>query len=200
MTSAKLLAVLLSYPDEELVAAVPELRAAAAGLARTERRALGPLLDALAATPLEELRRAYVETFDFDRRCGLHLTYHTHGDRRQRGLELVRLKRRYAEAGLPFESSELPDYLPVLLEFAALRPEEGRELLASFRAPLELVRAALHDRSSPYAGVLDALCETLPRPTARQLEEARRLAEEGPPAELVGLEPFGAPEPAGVAT
>ncbi len=200
MTSAKLLAVLLSYPDEELVAAVPELRAAAAGLARTERRALGPLLDALAATPLEELRRAYVETFDFDRRCGLHLTYHTHGDRRQRGLELVRLKRRYAEAGLPFESSELPDYLPVLLEFAALRPEEGRELLASFRAPLELVRAALHDRSSPYAGVLDALCATLPRPTARQLEEARRLAEEGPPAELVGLEPFGAPEPAGVAT
>ena len=81
-----------------------------------------------------------------------------------------------------------------MLEFAALRPEEGRELLASFRAPLELVREALHDRGSPYAGALDALCEALPRPTARQLEEARRLAEEGPPAELVGLEPFGAPE------
>lgn len=192
--SAKLLAVLLSYPDEELVEAVPELRAAAGELSRGERRALEPLLDVLGATPLSQLRRAYVETFDFDRRCGLHLTYHTHGDRRQRGLELVRLKRRYAEAGLPFESSELPDYLPVLLEFKALRPEEGTELLASLRAPLELVRAALHDRGSPYAGVLDALCETLPRPTARQLDEARRLAEEGPPAELVGLEPFGAQE------
>jgi nitrate reductase delta subunit len=192
--NAKLLAVLLAYPDEELVADVPELRAAAAELPRGERRPLEPLLDALASTPLPELRRAYVETFDFDRRCGLHLTYHTHGDRRQRGLELVRLKRRYADAGLPFESSELPDYLPVLLEFAALRPEEGTELLASLRAPLELVRAALHERGSPYAGVLDALCEALPRPTARQLDEARRLAEEGPPAELVGLEPFGAPE------
>ena len=197
--NAKLLAVLLSYPDEELVEALPELGAAAAELPRPERRALEPLVETLAVTPLSDLRRAYVETFDFDRRCGLHLTYHTHGDRRQRGLELVRLKRRYAEAGLPFESSELPDYLPVLLEFAALRPEEGTALLASLRAPLELVRAALHDRSSPYAGVLDALCETLPQPTSRQLEEARRLAEEGAPAELVGLEPLGADEPVEVA-
>jgi nitrate reductase delta subunit len=77
-----------------------------------------------------------------------------------------------------------------VLEFASLRPDEGTELLASFRAPLELVRSALHDRKSIYAGVLDALCVALPRPTARQIEEARQLAEEGPPAELVGLEPF----------
>ena len=198
--NARLLSVLLAYPDEELIAALPELREASAPLPRDERRALEPVLDALATTPLPELRRAYVETFDFDRRCGLHLTYHTHGDRRQRGLELVRLKRRYAEAGLPFEGSELPDYLPVMLEFASLRPEEGRELLASMRAPLELVRAALHDRGSLHAGVLDALCDAQPQPTARQLEEARRLAEEGPPAELVGLEPFGAPELAEVGT
>lgn len=192
--NAKLLSVLLAYPDEELVAALPELREASAALPRPEQRALEPLLDTLATTPLPELRRSYVETFDFDRRCALHLTYHTHGDRRQRGLELVRLKRRYAEAGLPFESSELPDYLPVLLEFAALRPEAGEELLTSLRVPLELVRAALHDRRSAHAGVLDALCTALPKPTAAQLAEARRLAEEGPPAELVGLEPFGAPE------
>ena len=196
--NAKLLSVLLAYPDEALVEALPELRDAAAELPRAERRALEPVLDGIAGTPLADLRRAYVETFDFDRRCGLHLTYHTHGDRRQRGLELVRLKRRYAEAGHPFEGSELPDYLPVMLEFASLRPEEGRELLASLRAPLELVRAALHGRGSLYAGALDALCAALPHPTTRQLETARRLAEEGPPAELVGLEPFGAPEPAGV--
>jgi nitrate reductase delta subunit len=192
--NAKLLAVLLSYPDEELVGALPELRAAAAALPRAERRALDPVLAALVTSPLPELRRAYVEAFDFDRRCGLHLTYHTHGDRRQRGLELVRLKRRYAEAGLPFESSELPDHLSVLLEFASLRPEEGQGLLGSFRTSLELIRSGLHARGSVYAGVLDALCIALPAPTARQLEEARRLAEEGPPAELVGLEPFGAPE------
>lgn len=195
--NAKLLSVLLAYPDDALLDALGDLREAAAALPRRERQPLERVLDELAAAPLADLRRVYVETFDFDRRCGLHLTYHTHGDRRQRGLELIRLKRRYAEAGLPFESAELPDYLPVLLEFASLRPEAGRELLASFRAPLELVRAALHDRGSIYAGVLDALCESLPQPTARQLEEARRLAEEGPPAELVGLEPFGSLAPAG---
>lgn len=195
--NAKLLAVLLAYPDEELVAALPELREAAAELPRAERRPLEPVLDALAGTTLADLRRSYVETFDFDRRCGLHLTYHTHGDRRQRGIELVRLKRRYAEAGLPFEGAELPDYLPVVLEFAWQRPDEGRELLVSLRTPLELIRAALHDRGSIYAGVLDSLCEALPQPTARQLEEARRLAEEGPPAELVGLEPFDASQLAG---
>lgn len=192
--NAKLLAVLLLYPDAELLEGLPELRRAVDELPRGERRALRPVLDRLATASLDELRREYVETFDFDRRCGLHLTYHTHGDRRQRGLELIRLKRRYAETGLPFEGPELPDYLPALLEFAALRPEEGTELLASLRAPLELVRAALHERGSLYAGVLDSLCEALPSPTAKQLEEARRLAEEGPPAELVGLEPFGAPE------
>lgn len=188
--NAKLLSLLLVYPEEELVAALPELRDAATALPRGQRGGVEAFLDTLAGTPLPELRRGYVETFDFDRRCGLHLTYHTHGDRRQRGLELVRLKRRFAEAGLALASSELPDYLPVLLEFASLRPREGTELLGSLRAPLELVRAALHDRGSPYAGLLDALCVALPQPTERQLAEARRLAEEGPPAELVGLEPF----------
>ena len=93
--SAKLLAVLLGYPDEALLEAVPELRAAAAQLERSRRRALEPLLDALAGTPLADLRRSYVETFDFDRRCGLHLTYHTHGDRRQRGEFLQLLEDQF---------------------------------------------------------------------------------------------------------
>jgi len=190
--------VLLAYPDEALLAGLPELRTAAAELPRAERRALQPVLEGLESTPLSELRRAYVETFDFDRRCGLHLTYHVHGDRRQRGLELVRLKRRYAEAGIPLEGSELPDYLPVVLEFTSLRPDEGREVLTSFRGVLELIRAALRDRGSLYAGVLDALCSALPQPTAAQLREMQRLAEEGPPAELVGLASLDVPEPAEV--
>jgi len=194
----KLLGVLLAYPEAPLIDALPELRKATAGVPRGERRSLQPFLDAVESTPLSELQRAYVETFDFDRRCGLHLTYHVHGDRRQRGLELVRLKRRYAEAGVPLEGSELPDYLPVVLEFTSLRPDDGRELLTSFRGVLELIRSALHDRESLYAGVLDALCAALPQPSAAQLREMQRLAEEGPPAELVGLESFDVPAPAEV--
>ena len=169
--SWSLLSVLLDYPRDAVPAGAPAW---------------------MHERPLAELQAAYVRTFDFDRRASLHLTYHTHGDRRQRGLELVRLKRRYADAGLPLTGGELPDYLPVLLEFAAVSPAAGEPLLAEFRTPIELVRSRLHQTESPYAGLLDELTRALPRPTRAQLAAACRLAAEGPPTELVGLEPFAA--------
>ena len=113
-------------------------------------------------------------------------------DRRERGLRLVALKRRYAETGRPFTGGELPDYLPALLEFAALAPAEGEILLNELRTPLELVRTRLYSLGSPYALLLDEVVSELPKPTAAQIAAARRLADEGPPLELVGLEPFPA--------
>jgi nitrate reductase delta subunit len=104
----------------------------------------------------------------------------------------VRLKRRYAEAGLTPTASELPDYLPLLLEFADLAPEAGERLLVELRPSLELVRARLHQTGSPYALLLDALCAALPKPTRAQVAVARRMAAQGPPTELVGLEPLAA--------
>jgi nitrate reductase delta subunit len=161
--------------------------------------AIGGFLASLGGLDLRALEREYVETFDFDRRASLYLTFHTHGDRRQRGLELIRLKRRYAQAGLILAEGELPDYLPVVLEFADLAPEPGRELLAGLREPVELVRSRLRERESRYTLLLDAVVATLPALTRRQSERLRRLAEEGPPAELVGLEP-AASLPAGLET
>ena len=168
------LSVLLQYPDVESLDSVGDVPAW------------------MRATPLRELQALYVHTFDFDRRASLYLTYHAHGDRRQRGLELVRLKRRYADAGLPLTGNELPDFLPVLLEFASLAPGQGEAMLNELRAPLELIRARLHAKDSPYAELLDTLVGALPRRTRAQTNTARRLAEEGPPAELVGLEPSAA--------
>lgn len=187
MSVLKLCSLLLQYPTPALVGARAELEAAAA-----QAPELGPLVARYGQTPLPALQAEYVRTFDFDRRASLHLTYHTHGDRRQRGLELVRLKRRFAEAELALVDGELPDYLPVLLEFAALAPDRGEPLLAELRGPLELVRARLHEAESPYACVLDAVVARLPKLTAGQAEAVRRLALQGPPTELVGLEPFGA--------
>jgi nitrate reductase molybdenum cofactor assembly chaperone NarJ/NarW len=195
--SWKLLSVLLQYPDEPLLDALTDLDAAAARLPQAQRTPVEGFLAYLRATPPSALRQAYVEAFDFDRRAALHLTWHTHGDRRQRGIELVRLKRCYADAGLPLVDGELPDYLPVILEFTELRPDDGIALLVGLRPSLELVRDALHRRQSPYAALLDAVCVALPKPTARQLEQARRLALAGPPAELVGLDPFTASEAVG---
>ena len=192
----RLLSALLLYPTQELSAALEELEDAVTALPRSSGRVeIGEFLLWLRRTPLSAAQETYVETFDFGRRASLHLTYHSHGDRRQRGLELIRLKRRYAAAGFPLADTELPDYLPAVLEFAALAPAaHGEALLAEFRAPLELVRADLHERASPYAGLLDALCIVLPKPTRAQLEALRKLAIEGPPTELVGLDPFTPPE------
>ncbi|HSB39559.1 MAG TPA: nitrate reductase molybdenum cofactor assembly chaperone [Gaiellaceae bacterium] len=182
MTDFRLLSALLQYPEERVLAARDELRSA------SDDPRVGAFLDGLGRVPLGDLQREYVTTFDFDRRASLYLTYHTHGDRRQRGLELVRLKRRFAAAGLELADDELPDYLPALLEFASLAPE-GREPLAELRPSLELVRGRLHQRESRYAPLFDALVEALPPLTRAQEERARRLAEEGPPSELVGLDP-----------
>jgi nitrate reductase delta subunit len=183
----RLLSTLLQYPDPALVEAREELEAAAASHPPILR-----FLEGQGAQPLTELQEAYVQAFDFDRRASLYLTYHTLGDRRQRGLELVRLKRRYADAGLTLDPAELPDYLPAMLEFASLATDEGEALLNEHRPAIELVRSRLHERQSPYAQLLDALVAALPQATRAQLATARRVAEEGPPTELVGLEPFGA--------
>jgi nitrate reductase delta subunit len=185
----KLLSLLLQYPSDELLGARAELAAAAPGAPL--RRFAGWW----ASEEPGDLRRAYVETFDFSRRHSLYLTFHVHGDRRQRGIALLRLKQRYAAAGMELLDGELPDYLPVMLEFAALAPDEiGLAALAESRDAIELVRAGLHDAGSPYAAPLDAVAGLLPSLTRAQAARVRRLAREGPPTEEVGLEPFAPPE------
>jgi nitrate reductase molybdenum cofactor assembly chaperone NarJ/NarW len=195
MGSFALISEALRYPDAEVL----DLRADVLEEARLLPPT--PAVDALvsfavwwAAEPPSELERTYVGTFDFARRTALDLTYYTHGDRRQRGLALVALRRRYAAAGLELETAELPDHLPVVLEFAALAPEPGGELLAEFRPVVELLRMALEKAASPYAAALCALCLMLPTLTAAEEKELRRIAREGPPDESVGLEPFAPPE------
>jgi nitrate reductase delta subunit len=186
-----LLSLLLDYPR-------PELDAAIAGEARAG--ALEPLLRWSDGTPLAERQRRYVETFDLDRRTSLHLTYYLYGDTRKRGLALLRLKRMYAAAGLPLDADELPDFLPALLEFAALAPAGyGETLLGEHRLALELLRLRLAALESPWAGALELLCTSLPRLGPVERDRLARLLADGPPSEQVGLEPFAPPEvmPAG---
>jgi nitrate reductase delta subunit len=195
-TVYKLCSLALQYPDEELVAARGELAAAAAELPG------GPASGSLErffawfvqTAPLE-LARHYVQTFDLHKRCALYLTFYSLGDRRDRGLALLRLKKLYRAAGLPQEGSELPDYLPVMLEFAsAAPPGHGELVLREHRAALELVRLSLREVESPYAHVLDAVCEHVGGLAAGERLSLDRLIAQGPPQELVGLEPFAPPE------
>jgi len=191
----KLASILLQYPDGPVLEAREEIAGAARELpAGRQGDAIRDFAEWFGQQPVDELQRRYVETFDFVRRSSLYLTYHLLGDRRHRGMALLTLKQRYTAAGLELDDRELPDFLPVMLEFAALAPEPGIELLGRHRDALELVRASLHESASPWGMLIDAVCAPLPGLTRAQVARIRRLAREGPPDEEVGLEPFAPPE------
>ncbi|GAA2393450.1 nitrate reductase molybdenum cofactor assembly chaperone [Dactylosporangium salmoneum] len=185
--------LLLAYPDEQFTGHLDLVRRVAAALGGPVGTPLGRFAAHAARTPLPELAAEYVATFDHRRRCCLFLTYYTHGDTRNRGMALLRLKQAYAAAGLRLTDEELPDHLAVLLEYAAAEPDAGAALLIEHRAGLELLRAALHDAGSPWADVLDSVSATLP-PLGDERTAVARLAAQGPPAEQVGLAPFAPPE------
>lgn len=186
----ELLSVLLQYPTNAVLDARPALAEDVAALPRsTERAGLERFMAWFVPAPAVEAQQRYVATFDLQKRSGLYLTWFTHGDTRNRGLALVRLKRIYAAAGLRLEGPELPDFLPVMLAFAALAPgDAGRGLLAEHRVGLELLRRHLDD--SRYRHVVDAVRAGLPRLGAPDVAAVRRLVREGPPEEQVGLRPF----------
>lgn len=185
----KLCSLLLCYPDDELLAARPELAALAGDLVP----ALERFCDWWASEQPRALQEHYVTTFDLHRRCGLYLSYYAQGDRRDRGTGLLRLKRMYRAAGLPLADGELPDYLPAMLEFAATAPDGwGEVMLREHRPALALLAAGLRELPTPYADVVDGVCELVGPPSAADAARAQALAAAGPPTELVGLEPGAA--------
>ena len=188
----KLASVLLQYPTRAVFDGLGELDAAAKGGPRAARGHLAAFLAWLRATPPHEVAQHYVETFDLRRRSALYLTYYRHGDTRRRGMALLAFKTAYRAAGLEPAGDELPDYLPVVLDFAAVAPR-GEDLLRRHRADLELLRRALHEAGTPYARLVDAVCAQLPRLGRRDLLRVRAAEQQGPPAEDVGLEPFAPP-------
>ena len=192
----KLLSVLLRYPDAALIEARDEIREAIEALPDTAtQRSLAEFGRYLHGAGADELAQAYVETFDLHRRTSLYLTYYVHGDTRKRGMALLRLKRLYAAAGLEAATGELPDYLPLMLEFAALAPDRlGETLLRELRPSLELLSRGLDEAGSPYSHLLDALTSSMPRLSPLERERIKKLASEGPPSEQVGLQPFAPPE------
>ena len=131
----------------------------------------------------------YVEIFDRRRKACLYLTYFLNGDTRGRGMALVGFKEAYQSVGFSIGDGELPDFLPVVLEFGAVGDlEDALGILGRNRAGLELLRHALDGFDSPYADVAAALLTVVP--TGMAGPKAAELAASGPPTEMVGLTPF----------
>ncbi|BBZ22255.1 nitrate reductase molybdenum cofactor assembly chaperone [Mycolicibacter hiberniae] len=192
--------LLLSYPDEHLpqrLDTVEALLVHAGPPAALLRRTASALR---AADPMAAAAE-YVETFDMRRRATMLLTYWTGGDTRNRGMQMLAFAHAYREAGVQPPAGEAPDYLPVVLEFAAtVDPVAGGRLLLGHRAPIDVVHRALTQTGSRYAFTVGAVCQTLREATDQEVQQVRQLMESGPPAEAVGLQPFTAAVSLGMPT
>lgn len=186
--------LLLAYPGPDWPRRLETVRAALHAQPGEQAALLRQFVTHVRDMDALALAARYVDTFDRSPRRTLHLTYYTDGDTRRRGGTLAALKSRYRTAGWEPGEDELPDHLPVMLEFAARSPEPGRRLLTEYRAALEMLGFALDEYGSPYARILEAVCRTLPGPRPADRSAARRLARTGPPPlETVGLDVFPTP-------
>ncbi|WP_083542424.1 nitrate reductase molybdenum cofactor assembly chaperone [Kribbia dieselivorans] len=183
---------LMSYPTAECRDRASTIRSLALGLPQRQRDGLLATLDSVTAGALTEVQCAYVDTFDTRRRGCLYLTYFSHGDTRRRGMALVDIKEAYRAAGVEVGDEELPDHLPVVLEFGAAHdPAAAARILRANRAGLELLRLHLQDTGSPWHGAVDAVTATLPPLAAEDHEAVQQLIAQGPADESVGLDGYG---------
>ena len=210
MKTYRALAALLQYPSADLAGAAGEVAALVGAEARLSRKAAAAI-DRLAAQltlgDLLSAQEAYVGLFDRSRSLSLHLFEHIHGESRDRGQAMVNLAAHYEAHGYSIESNELPDYLPLFLEFLSLvEPREAADLLSDVAHILAALRIRLERRGSDYAGVFLALEELAARKPDRAAvdslleqdkppeDEAADLDREWEEAPAFGGAPGGAPD------
>jgi nitrate reductase delta subunit len=188
----KALSALLAYPTAEIAEAAEDIRAVIHGERLAPSWALNrldPLIGELKRLDLYELQERYVFLFDRTRSLSLHLFEHVYGESRDRGQAMVDLRTLYERAGLEIAANELPDYLPLFLEFLSTRTvEEARALLAEPVAVIVALKERLLRRKSPYAAVflmLEQIAENAPR--SKDLEELRRAPDDDP-SDLAALD------------
>ncbi|MBG9915051.1 nitrate reductase molybdenum cofactor assembly chaperone [Bacillus sonorensis] len=153
------LSYLLSYPDEEWRNERSEWQNTISHIQHKplQEQLLGFLNDSAAYSP-EELIETYVYTFDFGKKTNLYVTYFNSGEQRERGLELLQLKDLYQQSGFQPTDKELPDYLPLMLEFAALAElEKVKAVFQKYLSNLAELKSQLLENESIYAALLEAL-------------------------------------------
>ncbi|WP_322996313.1 nitrate reductase molybdenum cofactor assembly chaperone [Castellaniella sp.] len=186
------LSVLLSYPEQDWLAALPDL---SDSLPTQVRPGIQPLFDYLRGfDDLIDLQEEYVATFDRRAAHSLHLFEHVHGESRDRGQAMVDLQHEYLKYGLEPSTTELPDYVPLFLEFLGqIPPPAAQELLGDAIHVLARLGDKLTEADSPYAGIFaqlrsmtDVQPEALPDPPEGEMEET--MVTFGPQAD--GTEPL----------
>ena len=162
-TTLRVLARLLQYPSPEMRENLQAMRTALHGARSVGRQRLAELdalIDGLLAHSAIDTEADYVQLFDCGRATSLHLFEHVHGDSRDRGPAMIDLAKTYETAGLYLAEGEMPDYLPVVLEYASTQPPaQARAFLAEMAHIFNSIFNALEKRETRYASVLGALIE-----------------------------------------
>ncbi|MCC8988122.1 MAG: nitrate reductase molybdenum cofactor assembly chaperone [Candidatus Contendobacter sp.] len=191
MKTLKVLSALLCYPQPEIQAALAEMVAALAEenrLPESTHRALQALINQMRRTDVMDLQESYIGLFDRGRALSLHLFEHLHGQSRDRGQAMVDLLETYRRHGFELSARELPDYLPLFLEYLAQRPaDEALSLLTDAMPVIALIGARLAERGSDYHVVFDALATLVDEP-ASIADIRRQAATEGPDQTVVNMD------------
>ena len=194
MNDYRLLSALLSYPSTDLQAAIDSELLPMLEARPDWQNKLMPLLRYLADTDLIDVQERYVATFDRNPNHALHLFEHLHGENRDRGDAMVNLLQEYQAQGFEPQGYELPDYLPLFLEFLSLQAaDHAGELLGEAVHVIAYVRDKLQGNDSPYAAVFDLIVamspvapQELKVAPVRDMDEALEVF--GPSAD--GVEPL----------
>ena len=184
--------ILLDYPTPERQRQFALVRSSVISLPDSVRNAFEAFFTAIEGWTAQQLETHFTATFDLKRKCCPYLTYYAAGDTRRRGMALVRFVEAYRAAGWQVDADELPDYLPMVLEFSAMSDSPiAQELLAAHRDGIEVLRAALKKFESPYAHLVEAVSMSLPKIDEETRERYLNLVNEGPPTETVGMTYLG---------
>lgn len=157
----KLLSILLQYPDEELILSLEALKEAVEQIPQPEQRqSCAIFLDYLGNNPLIRLQEVYTSTFDLNPETCLNLTYHRWGDTRERGSALVDFHQLYHAAGYVCGTRELPDYLPLVLEFLSINGQgELLSFLGHYSDQVEVIGFRLQEIGSPHGGLFEIVVD-----------------------------------------
>jgi nitrate reductase delta subunit len=154
----KIISVLLSYPSADLQTAIPEIEAAVASdprLPAVDRARLAALATDIGGLDLYDAQERYVSLFDRTRTLSLHLFEHVHGESRDRGQAMVDLAQMYDRQGFDIDPGEMPDFLPLFLEYLSTQSDqEVHDLLGQTLHIVANLRARLQKRSSIYANAM----------------------------------------------
>lgn len=188
----RILSLLMSYPSAELQAARAEIETALSVDALTravDKKRIFRLIEAVTDADLYDVQERYVLLFDRTRSLSLHLFEHVHGESRDRGQAMVDLAAHYEEAGFNITARELPDYLPLFLEFLSTRPpEEAAELLEQTGPILVMLRQRLDKRGSVYANAFWVLEALMKNPVNAAEVQPLLEQDEDDPTDLASLD------------